>query len=72
MSIKIYNDRSKTLNGTFQNEHVPWHDLEGVQDGSVKEGVLACDAKVWSWVRLKTQPWQKIEKNEQSFPMPQS
>ena len=44
MSIKIYKDRSKCLI-ILSNEHIAWHDLEGVQDGSVKEGVLAWDVR---------------------------
>ena len=51
MSIKIYKDRSKCLI-ILSNEHIPWHDLEGVQDGPVKEGVLAWvvryEVKTWS------------------------
>ena len=63
LSIKIYRDRSRRLI-SFSNEYIPWQDFEVVQNGTVKERVLACVAKVWNWVRLKSRPRQKIEKNE--------
>ena len=65
LSIKIYRDRSRHL---IFNEYIPWQDYEVVQNGTVKEGVLACDAKVWNWVRLKTRPWQKIEREWKVIP----
>ena len=45
LSIKIYRDRPKMLDKFF-NEYIPWQDFEIVQDGTVKERVLACVAKV--------------------------
>ena len=69
LSIKIYRDRSRRLISFF-NEYIPWQDFEVVQNGTVKEGVLACVTKMWSWVRLKTRPRQKIEIEWKSFPMP--
>ena len=41
LSIKIYRDRSRRLTSFF-NEYIPWQDFEVVQNGKVKEGVLAC------------------------------
>ena len=41
LSIKIYRDRSKCLISFF-NEYIPWQDFEVVQNGTVKERVLAC------------------------------
>ena len=41
LSIKIYRDRSRRLINFF-NECIPWQDFEVVQNGTVKEGVLAC------------------------------
>ena len=40
LSIKIYKDRSRRLIRFF-NEYIPWQDFEVVQNGTVKEGVLA-------------------------------
>ena len=40
LGIKIYRDRSRCLIRFF-NEYISWQDFEGVQNGSVKEGVLA-------------------------------
>ena len=39
LGIKIYRDRSRRLM-ILSKEHTPWHDFEGVQNRSVKEGVL--------------------------------
>ena len=69
--IKIYRDRSIRLISFF-NEHIPWQDFEVVQNGTVKEKVSCLCYKVWSWVRLKARPRQKIEREWKSFPMPQS
>ena len=44
LSIKIYRDRSRHLISFF-NEYIPWQDFEVVQNGMVKEGVLACVAR---------------------------
>ena len=44
LSIKIYRDRSRGLISFF-NEYIPWQDFEVVQNGTVKEGVLACVAR---------------------------
>ena len=44
LSIKIYRDRSKRLISFF-NEYIPRKDFEVVQNGTVKEGVLACVAR---------------------------
>ena len=44
LSIKIYRDRSRSLISFF-NEYIPWQDLEVVQNGTVKERVLACVAR---------------------------
>ena len=44
LSIKIYRDRSSRLIRFF-NEYIPWQDFEVVQNGTVKEGVLACVAR---------------------------
>ena len=41
LSIKIYRDRSRRLI-SFSNEYIPWQDFEVVQNGTVKERVLAC------------------------------
>ena len=41
LSIKIYRDRSRRLISFF-HEYIPWQDFEVVQNGTVKEGVLAC------------------------------
>ena len=41
LSIKIYRDRSRRLIRFF-NEYIPWQDFEIVQNGTVKERVLAC------------------------------
>ena len=41
LSIKIYLDRSRRLIRFF-NAYVPWYIFEIVQNGTVKEGVLAC------------------------------
>ena len=67
LSIKIYRDRSRRLISFF-NKYVPWQDFELVQDGTVKERVLACVAKVWNWVRLKSRPQQKIEREWKVIP----
>ena len=40
LSIKIYRDRSRHLISFF-NEYIPWQDFEVVQNGTVKERVLA-------------------------------
>ena len=40
LSIKIYGDRSRCLISFF-NEYIPWQDFEVVQNGTVKERVLA-------------------------------
>ena len=42
--IKIYRDRSRRLISFF-NEYIPWQDFELVQNGTVKEGVLAYVAR---------------------------
>ena len=47
---------------------MPWQDFEVVQNGTVKERVLACVAKVWNWVRLKSRPQQKIEREWKVIP----
>ena len=55
LSFKIYWDRSRCLISFF-NEYIPWQDFEVVQNGTVKEGVLACVClccKVWSWVKTQ-------------------
>ena len=44
LSIKIYRDRSRRLIRFF-NEYIPWQDFEVVQNGTFKEGVLACVAR---------------------------
>ena len=44
LSIKIYRDRSRCFISFF-NEYIPWQDFEVVQNGTVKEGVLACVAR---------------------------
>ena len=44
LSIKIYRDRSRRLI-CFFNEYIPWQDFEVVQNGAVKERVLACVAR---------------------------
>ena len=44
LSIKIYRDRSRRLI-SFSNEYIPWQDFEVVQNGTVKERVLACVAR---------------------------
>ena len=44
LSNKIYRDRSRCLISFF-NEYIPWHDFEVVQNGTVKEGVLAYVAR---------------------------
>ena len=67
LSIKINRDRSRRLISFF-NEYIPWQDFEVVQNGIVKERVLACDAKVWSWVRVKTRSWHKIEREWKVIP----
>ena len=41
LGIKIYRDTSRRLIRFF-DEYIPWQDFEGVQNGSVKEGFLAC------------------------------
>ena len=41
LSIKIYRDRSRRLISFF-NEYIPSQDFEVVQNGTVKERVLAC------------------------------
>ena len=61
LSIKIYRDRSRRLISFF-NEYIPWQDFEVVQNGTVKEKVSCLCYKVWNWVRLKTRPQQKIER----------
>ena len=45
LGIKIYRDRSRRLISFF-NEYIPLQDFEVVQNGAVKERVLACVAKV--------------------------
>ena len=45
LSIKIYRDRSRRLIRFF-NKYIPCQDFEVVQNGTVKERVLACVAKV--------------------------
>ena len=40
LSIKIYRDRSRRLIKLFI-KHIPWQRFEEVENGSVKEGVLA-------------------------------
>ena len=45
LSIKIYRDRSRRLISFF-SEYIPWQDFEVVQNGTIKERVLACVAKV--------------------------
>ena len=44
LGIKIYRDRSRRLIRFF-NEYIPLQDFEVVQNGPVKEGVLACIAR---------------------------
>ena len=44
LSIKIYGDRSRRLISFF-NEYIPGQDFEVVQNGTVKERVLACVAR---------------------------
>ena len=44
LSIKIYKDRSRRLIKFF-NKYIPWQVFEVVQNGTVKEGVLACVAR---------------------------
>ena len=44
LSIKIYRDRSRRWISFF-NEYIPCQDFEVVQNGTVKEGVLACVAR---------------------------
>ena len=44
LSIKIYRDRSRRLISFF-NEYIPSQDFEVVQNGTLKEGVLACVAR---------------------------
>ena len=44
LGIKIYRDRLRRLIKTF-TKHTPWQDFEGVQNGSIKEGVLVCIVK---------------------------
>ena len=67
LSIKIYRDRSRRLI-SFSNEYIPWQDFEVIQNGTVKEKVLACVAKVWNWVRLKSRPRPKLEKRIKGIP----
>ena len=44
LSIKIYRDISRRLISFF-NKYIPWQDFEVVQNGTVKEGVLAYVAR---------------------------
>ena len=44
LSIKIYRDRSRRLISFF-NKYIPCQDFEVVQNGTVKEKVLACVAR---------------------------
>ena len=44
LGIKIYRDRSRCLIRSF-NECIPSQDFEVVQNGTIKEGVLACIAR---------------------------
>ena len=44
LSIKIYRDRSRRLISFF-NEYIPLQDFEIVQNGTIKERVLACVAR---------------------------
>ena len=44
LTIKIYRDRSRCLISFF-NEYIPRQVFEVVQNGRVKEGVLACVAR---------------------------
>ena len=44
LSIKIYRDRSRRLIRFF-NKYIPSQDFEVVQNGTVKERVLACVAR---------------------------
>ena len=67
LSIKIYRDRSRRLISFF-NEYIPWQDFEVVQNWTVKEKVSCLCYKVWSWVRLKARPWQKIEREWKVIP----
>ena len=67
LSIKIYRDRSRRLIRFF-NEYIPWQDFEVVQNGIVKEGVLACILRCEVELRLKTRPRQKIEREWKVIP----
>ena len=67
LSIKIYRDRSRRLIRFF-NEYIPWQDFEVVQNGSVKEGVLACVTKVWSWVKTQNPTTAEKEREWKIIP----
>ena len=67
LSIKIYRDRSRCLISFFQWVHTLTRFWSSSKWNSERRSSCLC-CKVWSWVRLKTRPWQKIEREWKVIP----